>query len=100
MCNLPRTRQQPNQKTIDSQYRSTRPRPRLVCYPLSMEFQVEEQDGEIIVTDGVFTAVYHKPDKLDPQLKLKSRTPTDDHALLARAWIAAVSMARELGWIV
>ena len=65
-----------------------------------MEFQVEEQDGEIIVTDGVFTAVYHKPDKLDPQLKLKSRTPPDDHALLARAWIAAVSMARELGWIV
>ena len=65
-----------------------------------MEFQVEEQDGEIIVTDGVFTAVYHKPDKLDPQLKLKSRTPTDDHALLARAWIAAVSKARELGWIV
>ena len=40
-----------------------------------MEFRVEEQDGEIIVTDGVFTAVYHKPDKLDPQLKLKSRTP-------------------------
>ena len=48
-----------------------------------MEFRVEEQDGEIIVTDGVFTAVYHKPDKLDPQLKLRSRTPTDDHALLA-----------------
>ena len=65
-----------------------------------MEFRVEEQNGEIIVTDGVFTAVYFKPDKLDPQLKLKSRTPTDDHALLARAWIAAVSMARELGWIV
>ena len=65
-----------------------------------MEFRVEEQDGEIIVTDGVFTAVYHKPDKLDPQLNLQSRTPTDDPALLARAWIAAVSMARELGWIV
>ena len=46
-------------------YRSRRPR--LVCYPLSMEFRVEEQeDGEIIVTDGVFTAVYHKPDKLAP----------------------------------
>ena len=72
---------------------------RLVCYPVHMEFRVEEQDGEIIVTDGVFTAVYHKPDKLDPQLKLKSRSPTDDHALRARAWIAAVSKARELGWI-
>ena len=54
-----------------------------------MEFRVEEQDGEIIVTDGVFTAVYFKPDKLDPQLKLKRRTETDDHALLAQAWIAA-----------
>ena len=64
-----------------------------------MEFRVEEQDGEIIVTDGVFTAVYFKPDKLDPQLKLKRRTQTDDHALLARSWIAAVSKARELGWI-
>ena len=65
-----------------------------------MEFRVEEQDGDIIVTDGAFTAVYFKPDKLDPQLKLKRRTHTDDHALLARAWIAAVSKARELGWIV
>ena len=64
-----------------------------------MEFRVEEQDGEIIVTEGVFTAVYHKPDKLDPQLKLKRRTHTDDHALLAQAWIAAVSKARELAWI-
>ena len=65
-----------------------------------MEFRVEEQDGDITVTDGVFTAIYHKPDKLDPQLKLKSRTPIDDHALLARAWIAAVRKARKLGWIV
>ena len=40
-----------------------------------MEFRVEEQDGEIIVTDGVITAVYHKPDKLDPQLKLKKPNP-------------------------
>ena len=31
-----------------------------------MEFRVEEQNGEIIVTDGVFTAVYFKPVKLDP----------------------------------
>ena len=44
------------------------------CYPLRMEFRVEERDGDIIVTDGVFTAIYHKPDKLDPQLKLKRRT--------------------------
>ena len=66
---------------------------------LTVEFRVEEQDGDIIVTDGAFTAVYFKPDKLDPQLKLKRRTHTDDHAMLARSWIAAVSKARELGWI-
>ena len=46
------------------------------------EFDVVESDGEIIVTRGAFCAVYHKPDKLDPQLKLKRRTHTDDHALL------------------
>ena len=65
-----------------------------------MEFRVEEKDGEIIVTDGVFAAVYFKPDKIDPQLKLRRRTETDDPALLARAWIAAKEKARELGWIV
>ena len=65
-----------------------------------MEFRVEEKDGEIIVTDGVFTAVYFKPNKLDPQLKLKRRTHTDDHALLAHAWMAAREKARQLGWIV
>ena len=32
-----------------------------ICYPLRMEFRVEEQDGEIIVTDGVFTAAYTSP---------------------------------------
>ena len=65
-----------------------------------MELRVDERDGEITVTDSAFTAVYFKPDKLDPQLKLKRRTATDDHALLAQSWIAAVSKAREMGWIV
>ena len=65
-----------------------------------MEFRVEEKDGDIIVANGVFSAVYLKPDKLDPQLKLKRRTHTDDHTLLAQAWIAAKEKARQLGWIV
>jgi hypothetical protein len=38
------------------------------------------------------------PDK--PQLKLQSRSKTDDHALLAQAWQSANQKARELGWIV
>ena len=65
-----------------------------------MEFRVEERDRDIIVTDGVFTAIYFKREKLNPQLILKRRTDTDDHALLARSWQAAVAKARELGWIV
>ena len=31
---------------------------------------------------------------------LMQRTPTDDHALFAKALIAAITKARELGWIV
>lgn len=65
-----------------------------------MEVRVEERNGDIIITDGLFTAVYFKPDRLEPQLKLKHRTATRDYALLAQAWQAAVSKARELGWIV
>ena len=65
-----------------------------------MEFRVEERNGDIIVTDGTFTAVYYKPDKSDPQLILERCTATNDYALLARAWQAAKEKARELGWIV
>jgi hypothetical protein len=36
----------------------------------------------------------------EPQLKLRRRTDTNDHALLARSWQAANDKARELGWIV
>jgi hypothetical protein len=66
----------------------------------TLPFDVQERNGDIIVTLGDFQAVYFKPDKLDPQLILKGRTETDDHALLARAWQAANDKARELGWIV
>jgi hypothetical protein len=65
-----------------------------------MELRVEERDGDIIVTDGVFTAVYFQPDKHDPQLMLKRSTATDDYGLLSRSWQAANVKARELGWIV
>jgi hypothetical protein len=63
-------------------------------------FRVEvKKDGELEVASGDFRAVYYKPhDK--PQLILRHRTETDDHALLAMAWQAANDKARELGWIV
>jgi hypothetical protein len=41
---------------------------------------------------------YYKPDN-QPQLILRRRTITDDHALLAVAWQAANEKARELGGI-
>jgi len=64
-------------------------------------FQVEERDGEIIVmrADLLFIATYYKSAN-EPQLILRRRTATNDHALLARAFQAAIAKARELGWIV
>jgi hypothetical protein len=56
---------------------------------------VHECNGELIVKSGDFCAVYYKPDG-QPQLILRRRTPTEDHALLARAWQAANDKAREL----
>ena len=57
--------------------------------------------GAIVVSsrESRFEAVYYKPsDK--PQLILRHRTYTEDHKLLAKAWQAANTKARELGWIV
>ena len=62
-------------------------------------FQVDQREGDLIVTSGEFYAVYFKPIG-QPQLILRRRTPTDDHELLAQAWQAANKKARELGWIV
>ena len=64
-------------------------------------FQVEEREGEIIVmrADLLFIATYYKSAN-EPQLILRRRTATNDHALLARAFQAAVAKAREFGWIV
>ena len=63
-------------------------------------FQVEERDGEIFVmcADLLFIATYTRANEY--QLALRRRTPTNDHALLARAFQAAIAKARELGWIV
>jgi hypothetical protein len=64
-------------------------------------FQVEERDGEIIVMQAspLFIATYYLKSN-EPQLILRRRTATDDHALIALAWQAANAKARELGWIV
>jgi hypothetical protein len=60
--------------------------------------QVKVRDNEIIVTVGDFCAVYFKPPR-QPQLILRSRMDTDDYQLLVQVREAAVSKARELGWI-
>jgi len=62
------------------------------------EFQVGQREGELIVSNGVFVAVYFKR-RGEPQLVLRCRTSTNDNELLARAWHAANNKARELGWI-
>jgi len=64
----------------------------------TLPFEVEEREGDLVVTLGDFRAVYFKPANT-PQLILRNRTETDDYALLARAWRAANDKARELGWI-
>jgi len=59
-----------------------------------------ERTGQIIVRQPVigFCAIYCK--RADrTQLKLKYWTETEDNELLARAWRAANTKARELGWI-
>jgi hypothetical protein len=47
--------------------------------------QVDERDGELIVTSSDFRAVYFKR-KGEPQLILRSRTEPADYELLAKAW--------------
>ena len=67
--------------------------------PAATAPSVRVQGGEIIVTLSEFCAIYVKPTN-QPQLILKRRTATDDYELLARAWEAANTKAREIGWIV
>jgi hypothetical protein len=67
----------------------------------STHFIVEMRDGNLVVSlpNGGFKAIYYKPTGR-PHLILRERTKTDDHELLADAFLAAVAKARELGWIV
>lgn len=64
-------------------------------------FEIGVDEGRIIIRDPAtgFFAIYSKPSD-QPHLLLERRMPTDDHLLLARAFQAALSKARELGWIV
>ena len=63
-------------------------------------FEVEVDGVNIIVSlsSAAFEAVYYKAIG-QPQLILRQRTKTDNHELLAKAWIAAIVKAREMGWI-
>jgi hypothetical protein len=67
----------------------------------SYDLEAEVRGELIIVTEPItgFFAVYGKKPG-PPQLLLKDRARTDDHALLAAAFQAAVSKARELKWMV
>jgi hypothetical protein len=51
---------------------------------------------EIIVWTSGFYAAYAKPSN-QPQLILRRRSETENYELLARAWQAANTKARELG---
>jgi hypothetical protein len=65
-----------------------------------MRFFVVVQGDEIVVTSETgFRAEYWKRPN-HPQLKVRRCTDTENQELLAKAWQAATSKARELGWIV
>lgn len=68
---------------------------------MSDDFEVGVDKGRIIIRDAAtgFFAIYSKSSDR-AHLLLERRKPTKDHALLARAWQAAVAKACELGWIV
>jgi hypothetical protein len=59
------------------------------------------REGNLVVSllNVKFRATYYKPPGR-PNLILRERTKTDDEALVAEAFQAAVAKARELGWIV
>ena len=61
--------------------------------------QVRGADLVVILLNGKFKATYYKPTGR-PNLILRERTKTDDDALSAEAFQAAVAKARELGWMV
>ena len=64
------------------------------------EVQIEVRGNLIIVTQPTtqFVAIFTKTSN-QPRLILMRRTDTNDHLLIAQAWRAAHTKARELGWI-
>jgi hypothetical protein len=60
--------------------------------------EVRGVDLVVSLLNGKFKATYYKPPGR-PNLILRERTKTDDEALVAEAFQAAVAKARELGWI-
>ena len=68
---------------------------------MSGSIKVEAKGDLLIVSEPTsnFVAIYVRPNER-PRLTLMRRTPTTDNVLLAEAFQAAVSKARELGWIV
>jgi hypothetical protein len=62
------------------------------------DLDVQAQGGIIVVTDPKtgFYAVYDKSTAA-PELHLRSRAETTDHALLARAWQAANAKVDRVG---
>jgi hypothetical protein len=67
----------------------------------STHFIIKVQGSDLVVSllNGKFKATYYKAAGR-PNLILRERTKTDDDALAAEAFQAAVAKARELGWIV
>ena len=61
--------------------------------------EVRAVDLAVSLPNGKFKATYYKPPGR-PNLILRERTKTDDEALVAEAFLAAVAKARELGGIV
>ena len=68
---------------------------------MSGSIKVEAKGDLLIVSEPTsnFVAIYVRPNER-PRLTLMRRTPTTDIVLLAEAFQAAASKARELGWIV
>ena len=67
----------------------------------STHFIIDVHGVDLVVSllNGKFKATYYKrPGR--PNLILRGRIKTDDEALVAEAFQAAVANERELGWIV
>ena len=67
----------------------------------STHFIIEVRGADLVVSllNGKFKATYYKP-LGRRNLITRERTKTDDEALVAEAFQAAVAKARELRWIV